>query len=201
MAPVSTVDLPKPGASALQWFVLAAVVVGLDQWTKTVALSQLDYATPVPVLPILNMTLHFNTGAAFSFLSDAGGWQRWFFSAVAGIASAVIAVWLTRLRPQETLLAASLSLILGGAIGNLCDRLQFGYVVDFISVHYHAWYYPTFNVADSAVTVGAVLMILDTLRQWREGGPRQGGPHQGGPHEGHSVEDPVDEAPKPGSKN
>ena len=137
----------------------------LDQWTKSLALSQLDYGYPVRVLPVLNLTLQYNEGAAFSFLSDAGGWQRWFFSAVALAASVVVSVWLMRLRPEDWLLALSLSLILGGAIGNLWDRLQFGYVVDFISVHYHNWYFPTFNVADAAVSVGAVLMILDAIRQ------------------------------------
>ncbi|MEM0955901.1 MAG: signal peptidase II [Pseudomonadota bacterium] len=151
------------------WFALAAAVIVLDQGTKALALAQLDYASPVQWLPVLNMTLHFNTGAAFSFLSEAGGWQRWFFSAIAIAASAVIAVWLTRLRSQERLLAISLSLILGGALGNLWDRIQFGYVVDFISVHYQHWYFPTFNVADSAVSVGAVLMIVDALLQARRG--------------------------------
>ncbi len=149
------------------WFVMAAVVVGADQWTKALALEFLDYARPVALLPVLNLTLQYNEGAAFSFLSDAGGWQRWFFSAVALLASVVIAVWLARLNRDDKLLAASLSLILGGAIGNLWDRLQFGHVVDFISVHYQGWYFPTFNVADSAVTVGAALMILDAILQSR----------------------------------
>ncbi|MEE4662014.1 MAG: signal peptidase II [Halieaceae bacterium] len=149
------------------WFSLVAGVVALDQASKLLALAQLDYAQPVEVLPVLNMTLHFNRGAAFSFLSDAGGWQRWFFSAIALAASAVLAVWLLRLRRGETLLAVSLSLIMGGALGNLWDRLQYGHVVDFISVHYHNWYFPTFNVADSAVSVGAALMILDAILQAR----------------------------------
>ncbi len=150
------------------WFALAALVVLGDQWTKALALEHLEYARPVGLLPVLNLTLQYNEGAAFSFLSDAGGWQRWFFSAVALVASVVIAVWLTRLKPGDRLLAASLSLILGGAVGNLWDRLQFGHVVDFISVHYQGWYFPTFNVADSAVTVGAGLMILDAVLQSRQ---------------------------------
>ncbi len=149
------------------WFGLALVVVILDQWTKGLALQHLDYGRPVPLLPVLNLTLQYNEGAAFSFLSDAGGWQRWFFSAVAFIASIVVSVWLVRLKRDDVLLAASLSLILGGAIGNLWDRLQYGYVVDFISVHYDTWYFPTFNVADSAVSVGAALMILDAVLQSR----------------------------------
>jgi len=149
------------------WFALALLVVVLDQWSKALALAHLDYARPQALLPVLNLTLQYNEGAAFSFLSDAGGWQRWLFSAVALIASVVIAVWLARLKREDKLLAASLSLILGGAIGNLWDRLQYGHVVDFISVHYQGWYFPTFNVADSAVTVGAALMILDAILQAR----------------------------------
>ncbi|MDJ0878896.1 MAG: signal peptidase II [Halieaceae bacterium] len=150
------------------WFALAALVLVVDQWTKALALAHLDYGRPVALLPVLNFTLQYNEGAAFSFLSDAGGWQRWFFSAVALVASVVIAVWLARLNREDKLLAASLSLILGGAIGNLWDRLQFGHVVDFISVHYQNWYFPTFNAADSAVTVGAGLMILDAILQSRK---------------------------------
>jgi signal peptidase II len=149
------------------WVSLALLVVVADQWTKALALELLEYGRPLEILPVFNITLQFNRGAAFSFLSDAGGWQRWLFTAVALVASVVIAVWLARLNRDDKLLAASLSLILGGAIGNLWDRVQLGYVVDFISLHYHDWYFPTFNVADSAVTVGAGLMILDALLQSR----------------------------------
>ena len=152
----------------LLWLIVSAVVVILDQWTKALALAHLEYGQPVKLLPVLNMTLQYNTGAAFSFLSDAGGWQRWFFSAVAIVVSLGICVWLARLPREEKLLALSLSLILGGAIGNLWDRLLLGHVVDFISVHYQRWYFPTFNVADSAVTVGAILMILDAILQGRD---------------------------------
>ena len=160
----------------LGWIGLAVVVVALDQWTKALALVHLEYGSPVEILPIFNITLQFNRGAAFSFLSDAGGWQRWFFTAVALIASVVITVWLARLNRDDKLLAASLSLILGGAVGNVWDRIQFGYVVDFISLHYHEWYFPTFNIADSAVTVGAGLMILDALLQSaHRGAAKQGG--------------------------
>jgi signal peptidase II len=149
------------------WLGISILVVALDQWTKALALAHLDYGHPVRLLPVFNLTLQYNTGAAFSFLSDAGGWQRWFFSTVALLASLVICIWLTRLHRGETMLAISLSLILGGAVGNLWDRLTLGYVVDFISVHYQQWYFPTFNVADSAVTVGAGLMILDAILQSR----------------------------------
>ena len=163
--------MPEGSSARLQrlgtWFGLAAVMIVLDQWTKALALAHLSYGRPQELLPFLSLTLQYNTGAAFSFLSDAGGWQRWFFSGVAVIAGIVIAIWLTRLQPEERLLAASLSLILGGALGNLWDRLALGHVVDFISVHYAGWYFPTFNVADSAVSVGAALMILDAILQSR----------------------------------
>jgi signal peptidase II len=159
-------ELSRPERGRLLlWLVLALAVVLLDQFTKALALEHLEYGRPVTMLPVLNLTLQYNTGAAFSFLSDAGGWQRWFFSAVAILASLLISVWLTRLERGEVMLAAGLSLILGGALGNLWDRLALGHVVDFISVHYQGWYFPTFNVADSAVTVGAGLMILDAILQ------------------------------------
>jgi len=162
---VNSAALPRKGL--LLCLSLSLLVILLDQWSKSLALDHLDYGRPVHLLPVLNLTLQYNTGAAFSFLSDAGGWQRWFFSAVAVVASLVICVWLVRLKRGEQLLAVSLSLILGGAIGNLWDRLQLGYVVDFVSVHYGVHYFPTFNVADAAVSVGAALMILDAIIQAR----------------------------------
>lgn len=162
---MNSAALPRKGL--LLCLSLSLLVILLDQWSKSLALDHLDYGRPVHLLPVLNLTLQYNTGAAFSFLSDAGGWQRWFFSAVAVVASLVICVWLVRLKRGEQLLAVSLSLILGGAIGNLWDRLQLGYVVDFVSVHYGVHYFPTFNVADAAVSVGAALMILDAIIQAR----------------------------------
>ena len=147
----------------LAWLALAAIIVGLDQWTKQLAVAQLDYGRPVEVLPVLNWTLQYNTGAAFSFRSDQAGWQRWFFSGIATTVSLVLVVWLARLPRAQWLLALSLALILGGALGNLFDRLLLGYVVDFVSVHYGGSYFPAFNVADSAITVGAACMILDTI--------------------------------------
>ena len=105
-----------------------------------------------------------NTGAAFSFLSDAGGWQRWLFAGLAVGMSVVISVWLTRLKENETLIAVALSLILGGAIGNLIDRLAYGYVIDFLDVYYETWHWPAFNIADSAITVGVVLMLIDSFK-------------------------------------
>ena len=141
----------------------AGAVVALDQWSKELALLQLDYARPLSLLPWLDLTLHYNSGAAFSLLSEAGGWQRWFLSAIAAVAGLAICIWLARLQAGEKLLAVGLSLILGGALGNLWDRLTLGHVVDFISLHYADWYFPAFNLADSAITAGAALLLLDTL--------------------------------------
>jgi signal peptidase II len=145
------------------WLAMTVMIIALDQWTKMLASTQLSYGLPVEILPVFNLTLQHNTGAAFSFLADAGGWQRWFFTAVSALVSVVILVWLWRLKAPEKLLAASLAFILGGAVGNLWDRIEQGYVVDFISVHYQSWYFPAFNIADSAITIGAGLMILDML--------------------------------------
>lgn len=170
MAPASTARLPRRVANTVRlwwWLSLALVLVFADQWTKGLAEAGLEQGRPLALLPILNLSLHYNTGAAFSFLSDAGGWQRWAFSAIALVISAVLCVWLSRLRREEWLLAWSLSFILGGAVGNLWDRLTTGRVVDFISVHYAGWYFPAFNLADSAISVGAGLMILDAILQAR----------------------------------
>lgn len=145
------------------WYLLALAIVVLDQLTKGLAEHYLQYGAPVRLTAWFNLTLQYNTGAAFSFLSDAGGWQRYFFSVVAAVISLVLALWLYRLPREQRLLALALTLILGGAIGNLWDRLVLGHVVDFISVHYGGYYFPAFNLADSAITVGAACMILDSF--------------------------------------
>ncbi|MFA7552733.1 MAG: signal peptidase II [Spongiibacteraceae bacterium] len=150
-------------AGVIVGLISVVLIVALDQWTKYLASTQLSYDAPVEILPVLNFTLHHNTGAAFSFLADAGGWQRWFFTGLSSAVSLFILVWLCRLSAAQRLMTVSLSLILAGAVGNLWDRLVLGYVVDFISVHYQGSYFPTFNVADAAITVGAGLMILDML--------------------------------------
>ena len=142
---------------------VAIIIIALDQWTKYLASTELSYGLPVEILPVFNFTLQHNTGAAFSFLADAGGWQRWFFAIISALVSIVLVVWLSRLRADQSLMIASLSCILGGAVGNLWDRLMLGYVVDFISVHYETAYFPTFNVADMAISIGAALMILDMI--------------------------------------
>lgn len=153
---------------ARNWYLLSLAVIVLDHITKYIASTSLEYGQLVPLLPVLDLTLLHNKGAAFSFLSDAGGWQRWFFMAVAIGVSAWIALWLSRLPAEKRWLAASLALILGGAVGNLIDRLIQGYVVDFIFVHWEEHYFPAFNVADSAITVGAIMMMVDVLFLDRE---------------------------------
>ncbi len=117
----------------------------------------------VAVLPYFNLTYVHNTGAAFSFLSDAGGWQRWFFAVLALLVSCALAIWITRLKQNEILLAVALSMILGGAIGNLIDRVLYGYVIDFLDVYYQTWHWPAFNVADSAITLGVGLLLLESF--------------------------------------
>jgi len=147
----------------LIWLWLSVVVVGLDQLTKYLASANLEYGRPVELLPVFDLTLLHNTGAAFSFLAGAGGWQRWLFALLAAVVSIVLVVWLKRLKAHETWLAIALALVLGGALGNLYDRVVLGYVVDFISVHYQRYYFPAFNLADSGITVGAIMLIIDTL--------------------------------------
>lgn len=140
------------------------VLVG-DQISKLVAVARLNYAEPLPLLSWFNLTLVYNRGAAFSFLSQAAGWQRWFFTAVGLVAVTIIVFWLRRLTDRERMAAAGLALILGGALGNLADRVRLGHVVDFIDWHYGGWHWPAFNLADAAITVGAALLILDMLRR------------------------------------
>lgn len=168
----------------LRWLWLSVAVVMLDQLSKGLASYYLVLHQPVELLPIFNLTLMHNSGAAFSFLSDAGGWQRWFFTIFSIIISAAIVLWLKRLK-HEPLQAVSLALILGGAVGNLIDRLLHGYVIDFLDVYYKgteclpmffSWtrggqsecHWPAFNVADSAIVFGVILILVDTLRQHLE---------------------------------
>ena len=152
-----------PMRQPLRWLWLAAAVVVLDLATKAMASSWLGYAQPREVLPFFNLTLLHNTGAAFSFLADHPGWQRWLFAAIAAGASIGLSIWISRLRADEKWLGASLALIIGGALGNLYDRLVHGYVVDFLSFHLAGWYYPAFNVADIAITLGAIGLIWESL--------------------------------------
>ena len=143
------------------WLALAAVVLIVDQMSKYAAEAYLSLHVPVAIFPGLNLTLTYNPGAAFSFLSEAGGWQRWLFSGIAVAASVAIVVWLHRLPKSDRLTACSLALVLGGAIGNLWDRLapSRGMVVDFIDVYAGRWHWPAFNVADSAIVLGVIIML------------------------------------------
>jgi signal peptidase II len=159
---VSNVSL-RSGYLACRWYGLAVVIVLLDQYTKGLASAELQYGRPVEVFSWFNLTLQHNTGAAFSFLNDAGGWQRYFFTAIASVISIGLIAWLFLMPRSQKLLALALSLILGGAIGNLWDRVALGYVVDFVSVHYGGKYFPAFNIADASISIGAVLMLIDSF--------------------------------------
>ena len=145
------------------WLLVSVAVIALDLYTKQLASSALVLYRPHEVFSWLNMTLAHNYGAAFSFLSSAGGWQRWFFITLASVVSLVLLVWLIRLPRREWLTGLGLALVLGGAVGNLVDRVRLGYVVDFIDVHFRGWHYPAFNVADSAITCGVALLIIDVF--------------------------------------
>ena len=157
----------RNGIFSLPWFGLALVIILLDQYTKSLASNGLEYAQPVHVFWWLNFTLQHNAGAAFSFLSDAGGWQRWFFI-VLGAGFCIYILWeMRRLRPSEKMLACVYALILGGALGNLWGRMVNGYVVDFILVHYQDYIFPAFNVADSALFCGVALWMVLIFREYR----------------------------------
>ena len=146
-----------------KWLTLSLVIILLDQVTKYFASHILSMYQPIPIVPGFNLTLMHNTGAAFSFLSQAGGWQRWFFIGIASVVSIVIIVWMNGLPKNKYWLLTALALILGGAIGNVCDRIILGYVIDFIEVYYGDMFWPAFNVADSAITIGAIMLIIDSL--------------------------------------
>jgi len=143
--------------------ILAGLIVIADQITKYYATLELKMYKAVAVMPMFNFTLMHNEGAAFSFLSDAGGWQRWFFTVISLVVSIVLVFWIKKLKPEEKFQAMAFSLILGGAVGNLIDRVRFGYVVDFIEIYYHQYSWPAFNIADSAITIGVIILIIDTL--------------------------------------
>ncbi len=147
------------------WLGVSVLVILLDWQTKQMASESLALYRPQEIFSWLNMTLAHNYGAAFSFLNNAGGWQRWFFVVLASGVSLILLVWLLRLPRHEWRTGLSLALIIGGAVGNLIDRIQLGYVVDFIDVYFWDWHYPAFNVADSAITVGVVLLLLDSVLQ------------------------------------
>ncbi|PZN30482.1 MAG: signal peptidase II [Proteobacteria bacterium] len=155
---------PTRGAS--NWLWLSVFVILLDQATKVLVAGTVQLYDRIVLLPFLDITHLQNRGAAFSILHDAGGWQRWFFIALALGVSVMLMIWLRRIRtPEQTVLALGLSLVLGGALGNVIDRVWFGYVVDFIHFHWNGRYFPAFNVADSAITIGAVCLLIDAFRE------------------------------------
>jgi signal peptidase II len=155
----------------VKWLWVSAAVLLLDQGSKLLADSMMALHDPIGLSPSLALTKAYNTGAAFSFLGSASGWQRWLFSGLAVVVCGVLLVWLRRLPATERRTALALALILGGAVGNLVDRVLYGHVIDFIDVYYGNWHWPTFNVADSAITVGAVLLVLDALFGHRRNSP------------------------------
>ena len=156
----------KSGGSLLPWLGIATLVIVLDQLTKMLIVQSFQLNDSRTITPWFNIVRWHNSGAAFSFLHDAAGWQRWLFVAL-GVAAAVFIVWMLRSHAGQRVFAWALALILGGALGNVIDRLLHGHVVDFIQVHWRNAYFPAFNVADSAITLGAVLLILDELRRVR----------------------------------
>ncbi|MGD8348331.1 MAG: signal peptidase II [Gammaproteobacteria bacterium] len=149
--------------SQMKWLWISLVVLVLDQIAKQIAERLLTPHTAVEVMPFFDWYLTYNTGAAFSFLASAGGWQRWLFTAIAIVISGIILQWLRNLAPEEKLTAISLSLILGGAIGNLIDRIYLGHVIDYIQVWLGSYPFPAFNIADAAISIGAIMLILSSL--------------------------------------
>ncbi len=145
------------------WLLLSVLIIIFDLWAKQVATESLTLYRPLEITSWLSMTLAHNYGAAFSFLSDAGGWQRWLFTGLAFSVTLVLLVWLVRLPTKQKLTGAALGLIIGGAVGNLIDRIVNGYVVDYIDVYYLGWHWPAFNIADSAITCGVILLLIDGL--------------------------------------
>ena len=166
MARSSSSAFGRSGASMWPWLAWAVVILIADQVTKTLILNHYRLGDSTFITSFFNIVRAHNTGAAFSFLSDAGGWQRWLFTGIGAVAIMFI-VWQLRAHPGQKLFCFSLSSILGGAIGNVVDRLMHGYVVDFLDFHVGGWHFPAFNVADSAITLGAVCLILDELLRVR----------------------------------
>jgi signal peptidase II len=164
----ATRSLATPRTGIWPWLALALVILILDQFTKTLILGYYKLGDATYVTSFFNIVRAHNTGAAFSFLADAAGWQRWFFTVI-GIAAALFIVWMLRSHAGQKLFSFAMALILGGAIGNVIDRMMHGYVVDFLDFHLAGRHFPAFNVADSAITIGAICLILDELRRVRRG--------------------------------
>ncbi|MGM8870063.1 signal peptidase II [Psychrobacter sp. 2Y5] len=173
---IKTPKVVANGSRAFIWYLLSIAIIIIDQWTKWLAETTLNFLEPIPVIkPFLNWTLAYNYGAAFSFLADAGGWQKWFFSGLALVIALFLLVYLIRAPRNAKLLSLGLAMVLGGAIGNLIDRVRLGKVVDFIHVHYaDVWHYPIFNIADIAICIGVAIIVIDMLflEGKREGKPK-----------------------------
>ena len=161
--------MPESQTNSIKhWLWISALVVILDQASKLIAEATLTFREPFAIMPMFNFTLVYNEGAAFSFLSDAGGWQRWFFITLSCVISIALVVWLSKLSVRQRLLTTSIAFILGGAIGNLIDRSLYGHVIDFIDVYYQHHHWPAFNIADSAIFIGTVLLIIDSFKNKHE---------------------------------
>ena len=156
----------RSGPSLWPWLAWALVILVADQITKTLIVDHYQLGDSTFITSFFNIVRAHNTGAAFSLLADAGGWQRWLFTGI-GVAATIFIGWQLKAHPGQKLFSFSLASILGGAVGNVVDRLMHGYVVDFLQFHYANWYFPSFNVADSAITVGAACLILDELLRVR----------------------------------
>ena len=158
--------MAAPRPNALAWLGLSVLLVAIDQWTKAVALASLEYLKPVPFIDgFWNWTLVHNYGAAFSFLSTAGGWQRWFFTVLALVISTGLTVWLARTPRGDWRTALPYALVIAGAIGNVIDRLRFGYVVDFVDWYVGEWHWPAFNVADACIVAGAIGLVIFSFKE------------------------------------
>lgn len=149
--------------TGLRWLWLALLMAVIDQITKQLVVANFSLYESVNILPFFNLTYMQNTGAAFSFLADAGGWQRWFFTVIAVVISSVLLFWMKKAKSTDVLLPVAFALIISGAIGNVIDRLLFGYVIDFLDFYVGNYHWPAFNIADSAIFVGAALMIYDSF--------------------------------------
>lgn len=160
---MNTASKPSPTALA-HWLGLALLVLLLDQASKAWVVAQYQLHDSVALTSWFNLVRAHNTGAAFSFLAGAGGWQRWFFT-VLGLGASAVIVWMLRRHPEQTLFCLAITLVMGGAVGNVVDRLVHGHVIDFVQLHWRGAYFPAFNVADSAITLGAVGLVLDELRR------------------------------------
>ncbi|HSH85026.1 MAG TPA: signal peptidase II [Guyparkeria sp.] len=160
--------MSRVNAGNLRWLWLSLVVLVADQLSKWAALVGLDYARPLELLPMFNLTLLYNTGAAFSFLADHDGWQRWFFVILAMVIVSGLLAWLAFVAIEDRRIKVGIAALLGGAVGNVIDRVAYGHVVDFLDFHWAGWHWPAFNVADAAITIGVILIIWAELRPQRQ---------------------------------